>query len=745
MASANGLSIGALRARWIAALHPTPPLIAWSKPAAIRALRAAIVMPSLFAIADKLIGNLQIALFAAFGSFATLVLVSFGGTRRDKLVAHTGLAVVGSVLLIIGTAVHASTVLAVIVTIPVTFAVFFAGVAGPNAAAGVTGALLPYVLPAASPGSIAIVPDRLAGWWLASVVGTAAVLAFPTPAAGNKLRNAAASLAAVLADELDEVLRGGATDAQLRACVQAKHDLLAQFTATPLRPTGLAIADQAMSNAVELLDWCTSLIVDSVHERDDLRDAPAADRQLLELVAEVLRGSAALFAGGNAMPELDRLDACRKQSIGALHSLTPAGEDYRARVQVSFHAHAIAVTVLALGADAVVAARLAGADWIANARTRWFGAAMPDLGDQRPRTGIARYAGVAFRHASLRSVWFVNSLRGAVALAAAVAIADLSSVQHGFWVVLGTLSVLRTNAASTGATALRALAGTAVGFAIGAALLLAIGSGSSALWAALPLAVLVAGYAPGTAPFAVGQAAFTVTVVILFNLLVPVGWKVGELRIEDVAIGCAVSVAVGSLFWPRGVASVVGDDLADAYRSGSAYLSQAIGWVSGLRTESPDAGSAAITAGLRLDEALRGFLTEQGTKHMAKEELWRLVGGTLRLRLTAHAISGLPQGDAPSAAAARTLDDWAHQLTSFYERLATQLGRPHGQPIATLVAPTVDDTGAGTVVVDGAGGAAPTPDTIWLREHLDHLTEHLCELVAPAAHLAQFRRRPWWR
>ena len=60
-------------------------------------------------------------------------------------------------------------------------------------------------------------------------------------------------------------------------------------------------------------------------------------------------------------------------------------------------------------------------------------------------------------------MWFINSLRGALALAAAVAVADLSSVQHGFWVVLGTLSVLRTNAASTGSTALRALAGTASG------------------------------------------------------------------------------------------------------------------------------------------------------------------------------------------------------------------------------------------------------------------------------------------
>ena len=176
------------------------------------------------------------------------------------------------------------------------------------------------------------------------------------------------------------------------------------------------------------------------------------------------------------------------------------------------------------------------------------------------------------RHASVRSVWFLNSLRAAVALAAAVAVADASGVQHAFWVVLGTLSVLRTSASATGSTAWRGLAGTVVGFVIGAALLVGIGTNPAVLWAVFPVAVLVAAYAPGTTPFLVGQAAFTVTVVVLFNLLDPVGWTVGLLRVEDVAIGCAVSLAVGVLLWPRGVSAVVGDDLADAFRSGAAFL-----------------------------------------------------------------------------------------------------------------------------------------------------------------------------
>ncbi|HEX4864164.1 MAG TPA: hypothetical protein VFV02_08835, partial [Acidimicrobiales bacterium] len=128
----------------VASLRPV-----WSKPAALRAVRATLVVPGLFALTDRVIGDLQMATFAAFGGFATLVLASFTGGRLHKLAAHTLLGVVGSVLLIIGTAVTSNTALAVVVTVPVVFSVLFGGIAGPNAASGATAALLAYVLPAA--------------------------------------------------------------------------------------------------------------------------------------------------------------------------------------------------------------------------------------------------------------------------------------------------------------------------------------------------------------------------------------------------------------------------------------------------------------------------------------------------------------------------------------------------------------------------------------------------------------------
>jgi uncharacterized membrane protein YccC len=712
----------------------------WSRPAALRALRAILVIPGLFALTDKVFANPQMATFVAFGGFATLVLSNFGGTRRDKLVAHLGLALAGSALLTIGTAVNSNVAVAAVVTVPVTFAVFFAGIGGPNAASGVTGALLAYVLPAASPGMMSMVPDRLAGWWLVSVAGTVAVLLLSPPSPEDALRRAARDLATALAKGIDAMLAGGGSEDELAACIDAKEKLLSNFNTTAIAPTGLSTADQALANEVELLEWCAALFTDTVHERSDASGADPADRALLAASADVLRDVASLLGGADTWPDLDHLEESRKESIMRLHRLPRDRDDYAEQARLAFHVQALAVTALVVGADGLLARRLVDADWVAEARIRWFGGATLGPGGTRRLAGLAKYSGVARRHASVRSVWFVNSLRGSLALALAVLVADVTSVQHGFWVVFGTLSVLRTNASSTGSTALRALLGTAAGFAIGAALIVAIGTDTTALWVALPIALAVAAYAPGTAPFALGQAAFTVLIAVLFNLLVPVGWRVGVVRIEDVALGCAVSLVVGTLFWPRGVASVVGDDLADAYRIGASYLRHAVDWVAGMRADGPMDATAAVTAGLRLDDALRAFSAEQGTKHVKREELWRLVGGSLRLRLTAHAVAGMPPDKADDLGPARDVIAYRTEaLDEWYGELATEVGRPSRQGTPVLPSPPTFDT-AGPM-----GESTHSRHAIWLCEHLDHLSDHLSELVEPATHLAKARRRPWWR
>ncbi len=165
-----------------------------------------------------------------------------------------------------------------------------------------------------------------------------------------------------------------------------------------------------------------------------------------------------------------------------------------------------------------------------------------------PSTGRLRATRRLTRaHATMRSVWLRNTIRGAVGLALAVFVGHASSdLQNGFWVVLGTLSVLRSTALTTGA-AVSALAGTARRDRRRRS-----GRGRDRRPAgdALDAAAVRRAARPrtrrGRSPSPPARPASRWSSSILFNLIDPAGWEVGLARVEDVAIGGAVSLATAS-------------------------------------------------------------------------------------------------------------------------------------------------------------------------------------------------------
>src|SRR3954463_14851234 len=98
-------------------------------------------MPALFAVGLHVAGEPVVATFAAFGSFAMLLLVDFGGPMRDRLRNQAALAVACGVLITVATLVSNSTWLAAAMMAVVGFGVLFAGVAS-SVLAGATQTLL---------------------------------------------------------------------------------------------------------------------------------------------------------------------------------------------------------------------------------------------------------------------------------------------------------------------------------------------------------------------------------------------------------------------------------------------------------------------------------------------------------------------------------------------------------------------------------------------------------------------------
>src|SRR3954449_12935331 len=219
-----------------------------------RAVRTAIVMPALFAVGLHVVGEPVVATFAAFGSFAMLLLVDFGGPMRDRLRNQAALAVACGVLVALATVVSRTTWLAATTMTVAGFAVLFAGVASSVLAGATRTLLLSFILPVSLPGPASSIPDRLAGWGLASGASLVAIaLLWPAPAS-DPVRTDAIAACRALARRLR--MEPGA-EADSDAALARLH---ATFFATPFRPTGLSTAARAVVRLVDELRLLNAIV-----------------------------------------------------------------------------------------------------------------------------------------------------------------------------------------------------------------------------------------------------------------------------------------------------------------------------------------------------------------------------------------------------------------------------------------------------------------------------------------------------
>jgi uncharacterized membrane protein YccC len=641
------------------------------------AVRAAIFIPAVFAFADNVIGNPQTTIFSAFGSFSILVLTDFEGSPPRRLAAYLALAGSGFPLVALGTVCSRSTAAGACAMAVVGFAILFAGLINRYFAAAAFAALLAFILSANVPAPASAIPARFEGWALAAAVGIAAMMLVWPPRPRPGLRPAAARAFAALAQLLQAELDGAASlQDRIREADSAVAELRDRFVATPYRPTGTTSSAEALAFLVDELDWLRVIVVRRAAPGRDI--CPNENCETVAATIDVLRASAARLAGSDARPDLDRVLAARHASKKALARnvrALPASQDDATLASVlepSFRAYQLSYAAWELGANALLAT----------------GAAPP--GEDTDRRSIPRGPRGVVRllaeQAQARAVWFQNSVRGAAGLTVAVYVAQRASLQHAFWVVLGTLSVLRSNALGTGATIVQAVAGTAIGIVIGGLLIVAIGADRALLWALLPLAILVAAFAPRAISFSAGQAGFTITLLVLFNIIQPSGWKVGLVRVEDVAIGFAISLGVGLLFWPRGARAALRETVAEAYATGADYLQAAS--VGGNSTSAQLAAGAATR---RLDDTYRQFLAERGHERFDIGDVGALVTGATRVRLAAYSLMSM--GDESGTwHPGPELEREATAVRGWYLSLAESIRR--FQP-----APRPEDT-------DGGGAAA---------------------------------------
>lgn len=604
-----------------------------------RAVRAAVVVPLAAAAGFSVAGDSsQTPLYALFGSLALLVLADFPGNRQNRALAYAGLGINGAVLITVGTLLSPHAPAAVVVMLVLGVLVTFSGVLSETVAAGQRSTLLTFVLPVCTPPGP--IPERLLGWVVALAVCVPAALFLLPPRHHGQLRRRAARACAVLADHIE----GTAPIADVRRAMDA---LNRTFLGTDYRPVGLSAGSRALVRVVDDLEWVADRV--GLDTEVTLRDK--------EAVARVLRSAAGVL---QVSRPVDRAPA-RAQLDGALATLRTAArgrwredveailatadDEYAVRLGGALlHRRAVAATVGATG-------RMIAAAAAADARPVWqraLGLGLPTTGASDRLLGeTAAAAQITSGFVANRAVALRNALRTGLGLAVAVAITQAFSVEQGFWVVLGALSVLRSSALTTGTRVWRAVVGTAIGFLLGALLIGLVGVDPVAMWVLLPLVVFGSAYVPEIASFTAAQAAFTMLVLIFFNVIAPSGWQVGLIRVEDVVVGALVGAAVSLLLWPRGAAAAVTRAVGSARGVFARYLRVAVlritrGDFESRADEVAAAGFRAVTAARVADDAVRQYLSEGSGQTDLRAPVVRSFDRALRLRSAADLIADIP-------------------------------------------------------------------------------------------------------
>jgi uncharacterized membrane protein YccC len=702
-------------------------------------LRTALVLPIVFAITKLWWGEPRASVIAAFGTIALLVFADFGGPMRARIPAYLGTAVAGFALIPLATVCSRSTVAATLVMLVVAFLVLYAGIADGYVATAGPAVLLVFVVSLMIPAGADAIGPRLGGWALACAFAITAQLTLWPSRPQAPVRGAAARACRAMAACLRTT---GDAHSEARASAREAVDAMERaFAATPYRPSGPSGPTAALAQLIDDLDG--ALPFSHPAPEDAAADPwPEHVAAVNAAAAAVLDGAAERLASDGAVAapiDLYALDAA-SEAVGRSVTLLRAGGEVvgRPALREAFRLQVLAEAIWNLGRHALV---VTGGDAPAQRDYEEEAAQMGALTGRRAELQT---------HASMESVWFRNAVRGALALAGAAFVGQVTDATNAYWIVLGTLSVLRSHALGTGTSIRDALLGTLAGLLVGGAIIWVIGDHTTLLWFLLPFVAFFVAYAPKAISFLAAQASFSLLLLTLLNIIHPVGWStIGTVRLEDVAAGFGVSLLAGVLLWPRGAGAVVRAALRADYDASIAYLAGAVELLQhrGTLERGRALHREALEAHDILDTAFRQVLGERrAPTELGLDAFGTLVAGAARIRRTAHALTRAHElwreetpGDVcTTALAARAALDaettavaaWHRELAGAFERAA---GPPDAQAHDVGLERQVLSWARDPAAVDADGARV----VAWAGQHLEVLRRSEPRLAEATARWAE--------
>jgi uncharacterized membrane protein YccC len=525
------------------------------------AVRVTLAACLAFYFSLYVLNDSQMATFASFGCIAFGAFSEVTGEPWERTKTYAVGLLAGIILVTLGTALAVNTWAAVAGMFVVGFAIAYAGVGGPRVVGVANGLQLLYILPSFPPYLPEALGSRLTGLILAVVLLAIADRVLWPPPVPTPFRHRLAEAIRAVRDRLVLLLEavGDRQPSAQSAHAESDGEISLRLSRIPPleRPTGPGRRDRAAVHAATLLRGAESRVAALAELAHQHRPAVAHDAgaRLLDVTARSLGESAEVLArapddhadrsspGPDPAPVEDTLAQYvrRREALAASVDLD---HDLPTRLR-----SAVAVEELAVWTrDLAEATQLMQGERVREPTAQSLAEPFWYANRSTASLWLRRFVG----HFTPRSVFFQNAIRLAIGLAAARLIAGELDLSHGFWMLLATLTLMRTSVATTRAAVVPAFLGTVAGGLL-AAVILALAAGNSVVYeVAFPFVMLIALVAGPLGGVVAGQAMFTLLVAMLFAQMAPVSWRLAEVRVFDVVLGGLLGAVVGLLVWPRG-------------------------------------------------------------------------------------------------------------------------------------------------------------------------------------------------
>jgi uncharacterized membrane protein YccC len=532
-----------------------------------RAVRVTLACCVGFYTCRFLIGDAQMGTYACFAAMSLGAMSSIAGGARQRLRLYA-VALVGSwIFVTAGTFAAVNVWVASAGMLVVGFLVSYLAIGGPRLAGISTGLLLMFILPSFPP----YTPEALDSRLIAVALGTGLMAAadrwlWPSPDPEpyeRRLADTADSLARYLS-RIRPLMDGSsvAESSLAEAREEALRTALAwapwalppeQRPSSPFRP------DRALLACAGLLRMLVrrSRAVEAALRSPDAPTGPRRGVFVLDVVNEAVVACGAALSGAQPPPDVEPLRAANRQHADQRLSwlLSELGESADLVVQ----------SVRAVR-DAPAASPSQDGELGSLSSPLWF------VGESTLALSLRRARG----HFTPHSVVFQNALRLALGLAIARYLAGSFDLSHGSWVLLATLTLMRTTASATRSAMWPAFLGTLAGALITGGLLLVFGQEPDIFTVLMPIAFFASfTLGPLAGPFigpAAGQFFMTLAVAALFVQVAPATSQLAEARLIDVVLGGVVGSLVGLLVWPRGGSGEITRAVANTLHSASKHI-----------------------------------------------------------------------------------------------------------------------------------------------------------------------------